>query len=198
MAVCGCLAGQTAPGDFAALQRTLGLSDIQLAKLLEPKAAPVRTPGTGDIVWSSRPGAASISAAPSGDPVQIALLDDRQRSQLAELRKVLGRYDAAALATGLGLIDRKLWPGDLCDFYPIGAYSFADELALTESQRQALTRLKRAAQAAGARPPHEQALAILNEAQRTQIEAFERDLRVAGEAIALRLIAAPGGEILCH
>jgi len=53
--------------------------------------------------------------------------------------------------------------------------------------------------AANARPPRDLILAVLNDAQRTKITAFESDLQLASEAIELGLIPRPlKGEVLCH
>ena len=184
-------------GDFAALKQALGLSDVQLAKLRQPKAPPVR-PATGGIAFSYTGGARIATLERNGDPVQIAILDDAQRARLAEIDQVTARQDAAELATRFGLIPAGLWPGEMCG-YPIGVYSFAAELGLSEAQRQALTRLQWEAQEAGARPRREQALAVLDEGQRAKIAAFEAAVRLAREAVALGLIAPWGrGEAMCH
>ena len=44
----------------------------------------------------------------------------------------------------------------------------------------------------------EPAWAILNELQRVRLEAFESELEVASEAVALKLLRAPGGEVFCQ
>jgi hypothetical protein len=50
-----------------------------------------------------------------------------------------------------------------------------------------------------ARPPREVVLAILDDNQKAKLAAFEADLQVAREAIALELIpAGVTSEILCH
>ena len=40
--------------------------------------------------------------------------------------------------------------------------------------------------------------AILNELQMARLGAFESDLEVASEAVALNILRAPGGEVFCH
>jgi hypothetical protein len=49
------------------------------------------------------------------------------------------------------------------------------------------------------RPPHDAALAVLTDAQRTKLAEFQADLELAREAVDLRLVVAPwAGEGLCH
>jgi hypothetical protein len=55
------------------------------------------------------------------------------------------------------------------------------------------------AQIGKTRPPHDLALAVLDEAQKAKLAAFETGLQLAREAIELGLIPKPVmGEILCH
>jgi hypothetical protein len=64
------------------------------------------------------------------------------------------------------------------------------ELGLETNELQART---------NARPPREAVLAILDDDQKAKLAAFETELQVAREAIALGLIPAPVMyEILCH
>jgi hypothetical protein len=49
------------------------------------------------------------------------------------------------------------------------------------------------------RPPRDAAWAVLNDAQRARLAAFESDLELAGEALELHLIDLPPlPEVLCH
>jgi hypothetical protein len=51
------------------------------------------------------------------------------------------------------------------------------------------------------RPPHDAALAVLNETQRARLAEFQADLELAREAVELHLIVQPAGryaEVLCH
>ncbi len=127
-------------------------------------------------------------------------LDDSQRAKLVEIRRVFDRWDAAAMTIEFGLIDQEQWPGGtLCDFYPIRAYAFTAELGLSDGQSRQLEELKETTRAAGAKPPHGAARTVLDEAQRAKLAAFEGELQLASEAIALGLIPRPArGEILCH
>lgn len=174
----------------------------------------------------------------------LRILDDPQRAKLAEIGRVLDRWDAAAVTIVLGLISEQRWPGgSLCPFYPIGAYAsyaFALELGLTPAQIGQFEEIQRAAgeplwaqvrakdaqrlqllnsgvgadstevvqlgfdidklQAqTNARPRRDLALAVLDDAQRAKLAAFEAALQAANEAIELGLIPKPAvGEELCH
>ena len=55
-------------------------------------------------------------------------------------------------------------------------------------------------QAEAVRPPHDPALAVLTDAQRATLVAFQADLELAREAVELHLIRPPvsPAEVLCH
>ena len=127
-------------------------------------------------------------------------LDDSQRRKLAAIREVLDRWDAAGFAVAFGLIDKNRWPGGtLCAFYPVHAYGYAKELGLSDTQAQRLEQMREAAQAKDVKPRRDLALAVLDDAQRANLAAFESALELASDAVELKLIAAPAkGEPLCH
>jgi hypothetical protein len=199
-----CLLGQESGKRYDALKHALGLSDEQVSQLQQtpPKAiarpAPIG-PGPVAIYPAGRFSGMPRQTAASEDALRV--LDDTQRAKLAAIQRVWDRWDAVAFAIQLGLIDEKLWPGGsatLC-FYPIRASAYATELGLSESQALQLDQLKEAARATHSRPPRDLALAVLDDAQRTNLLAFENALQVANEAIELRLIPVPmHGEPLCH
>jgi hypothetical protein len=188
---------QESANRFPALKSALGLSDTQVSQLqhLPPpatqKTAPVR-PGAVAI-YSPRP-RMPIQSAANEDALRI--LDDSQRDKLAAIDKLLDRWDEAAVTVGLGLIEEKQWPGGVvCVIYPLRAYTslaYASELGLTPSQVDQFERMQ-------SRPPHDLALAVLDDPQRAKIAALEATLQAASEAIELKLIPAPQrGEPLCH
>jgi hypothetical protein len=79
---------------------------------------------------------------------QDRILDKSQRVKLAAIQKILDRWDAAALAIRLGLLNQQQWPGrTLCLSYPIAAYAsyaYVAELGLTSFQMRQFEQLERA------------------------------------------------------
>jgi hypothetical protein len=180
----------------------------------------------------------AIQATQNEDALRI--LDDSQRDKLAAIKKLLDRWDEAAVTVGLGFIEERQWPGGVtCLIYPIRSYAslpYALELGLAPSQvdqllaageslwpqiremsmrRSALLRSGPSADSAevvqlgldidklqaqvNARPRHDLALAVLDEAQKAKIAALEATLQAASEATELRLIPKRYiGEPLCH
>jgi hypothetical protein len=137
-------------------------------------------------------------------------LDTSQRAKLAEIVKVLDRWKMVSESIAAGLIDPRQWPGVTLCVFPIRA--FPAELALSGSQVSRLEELERTApfrlintgdlkpfpSPEAARQRRNLALAILNDAQKSKLAAFELDLKIVQEAIALKLIPdPPKGEILC-
>lgn len=198
--------GQTSGSPFEALKHAIGLSDSQVLQLQQesPAAARSRTrtmDSPSASAFRQRIGDAAGARnlpAETVDSLQDSILDDSQRIKLAAIKKVLDHRDAAALALEFGLISRRQWPGGpLCDSYPIGAYAYASDLGLSESQRLQFSQLKREAESAGTTPRHDLALAVLDETQKASLAAFENALLLASEAVELRLISIAVGEILC-
>jgi hypothetical protein len=72
-------------------------------------------------------------------------------------------------------------------------------LGLSDAQAAQLDQLAQTARAPHTVPPHDLALAVLDGTQRGNLSAFENALRVANEAVELRLISRPRRpEVLCH
>ena len=70
----------------------------------------------------------------------LLILDDSQRTKLAEIKKVLDRWGAAELAIELGLIREQQWPGGTrC---PVRSSAYAAELGLTEFQIREFDQLR--------------------------------------------------------
>jgi hypothetical protein len=195
------LLGQESGKRFDALKQALGLSDAQVSQLQQARPAAVTRPApAGSPVAIYPAGRFSGTPRPAANEDALRVLDDSQRGKLAAIKNILDRWDAGALTTAFGLIDEKQWPGGtLCDFYPIRTYAYAKELNLSDSQERQLEELRETARAAGAKPPHDAAQAVLDEAQRAKLASFEGELQLAGEAIELGLIPRPlRGEVLCH
>ncbi len=124
----------------------------------------------------------------------IAQVDQSQKAKLEEIEKVLHRWDDASQAIALGLISAQQWPGSTLCYYPIRPYS--SDLGLTDSQIRQLEQLQ---QAVATKPKRDQALAVLDNSQKSKLAAFETALLLASEAIARGLIPdPPKGEVLCH
>jgi len=172
------------------------------------------------------------------EPRQTDLLDDTQRAKLAEIEKVLGRWEMAHQTVVLGLMKEDEWPGmPLCFSHFEAARS---ELDLTDVQIAEFERIEQAVRqpveeeirrkadyhrallASGSRedspavvevmadiaklqrqfdemkPPRDQGLAVLDDAQKAKLAEFGRTLELAREAIELRLFWAVRGEVLCN
>jgi hypothetical protein len=207
-----------------ALKDVLGLTEMQIWQLRQEKPAPVVPRGTasagrrpGDFA-ATRPYKDSLNEA-----LQNPILDPSQQAKLAEIVKVLDRWRAASEAIAMGLIRAEQWPGpSACLPYPIRA--FPSEFDISDAQLEQLERLQRAAEAplwvqikekamarseadlnklnqqlAATRPPRDLTLAILNDAQKAKVAAFELDSKLTREAIELKLIPTPVyGEPLCQ
>jgi hypothetical protein len=205
-----------------ALKDALGLTEMQIWQLRQVKPIPVahgdraaagRRPGDFAVM---RPDEESLDEA-----LHNPILDAVQQAKLTEIVKVLNRWAKASEAITAGLIDAGQWPGSALCLYPIPTY--ASEFHLSDSQVQRLEQLKRAArepletqiadkaanrstmeiarlyqQLGATRAPRELALAVLDDAQRTQLATFEVGLKLVREAIELKLIPVPPrGEPLC-
>ena len=205
------VAGQTA------LKDALGLTEMQMWQLRQE----LRSPGPQGNALGFRPphdASASLQRA-----LRNPTLDASQQAKLAEIAKVLDRWRTASEAIATGLIRVSQWPGSsACLPYPIRA--FASEFELSVAQVEQFEGLQRAAeepiwvrirekekaqlasevsklsqQIAAIRPPRDLAIAVLNDAQRAQLAAFETAMTLAREAIEMKLIPASSvGEVLCQ
>jgi hypothetical protein len=139
--------GQESGNHYDALKQALGLSDAQLSQLQQIKSAPVARPApTGGSVAIYPAG--GFRRMPAQNEVSLRVLDDSQRAKLAAIQRVLDRWDAAEVTIGLGLIEKKQWPGELPCFvsYPIaryGTFDYASELALTSFQIEEFEQIQR-------------------------------------------------------
>lgn len=169
-----------------ALQRLLGLSDSQIAEILQKK------PKRMAIDLETR--------NETADRFRRLVLNEQQIAKVVAVEKVLDNRDAAAVWIGLGLMRETRWPGNaLCVNYPAATYAsypFASsELALTPSQAQRFEQLRQQRDKAA----EDLRRQVLTEEQKKRLAAFEADVQIASEAIELGLIATPTkGEILCH
>jgi hypothetical protein len=216
-----------------ALKEVLGLTEMQIWQLQQQaKPVPIAPPGSA---LGYRPG------IPAGNPpmaysaslqraLQNPILDASQQAKLAEIVKILDRWDMASEAIVAGLIDAAQWPGGTSCFVP-----HPSGFGLSDLQRQELDRIHEPLKTAIAQktaelitsrdatpplPPAEIARlqtdlsglkshwavellrslsrAVLNDAQRARLAAFENDLKLVREAIDLKLIPdPPKGEVLC-
>jgi len=134
-----------------------------------------------------------LQLAPKGSQ-HVRILNATQRTKLAAIEKVLGRGDMESLAVSAGLIDGQKWPGPPLCYYPVAI--FASELDLNESQIWQLERLR---QDTPTKSGRDLKLAVLNDAQKAKLAAFETALDLVGQAVELGLTPYRlGGEMLCH
>jgi hypothetical protein len=204
--IAGMVLAQTQAGQYDEIKAALGLADSQLAQLQQKPAAPVPRPAPGGNsaptpIYPPAPmgGLPGRMMQPAQNEAALRVLDDSQRAKLAEIRKVLDRWDAAAFEVGIGLIADEEWPGGgcLCAFYSqVRAYRYSTELGITDAQAQQLDRITQSVKAKDRREP---ALAVFNDAQRARLRTFEAGIELAREAMELGLIPRmPKGECLCH
>src|SRR5580704_9587811 len=106
--------GQGSGNGFTALKLALGLSDAQVSQLQQmppPTIAKPEAGGPGPTAiysadrrlaggFSSR---IAIQATQNEDALRI--LDDSQRDKLTAIKKLLDRWDEAAVTVGLGFIE---------------------------------------------------------------------------------------------
>jgi hypothetical protein len=235
------LMGQARDDRYEPLLRALALTGAQMAQLAEAPPTPVRTAPTGGRVRAYNLGSRPFVLPQAGDLIPGSVLDSAQQAKLAEIGKAVQRWQTAAGAVNLGLIDAREWPwGWAC---PVSSDAFVKEFALSSVQLTEFEQLQEAArqplrdqalamqkrrresidsgisenspelvqlttemsqlwkQEADTRPPHDAALAVLNETQRARLAEFQADLELAREAVALHLIVQPAGrnaEVLCH
>lgn len=141
--------GQEPVHRYDALRQALGLSDAQLSQLQQKHAAPAARPapigGQAPVpIYSQAGGFSSKRILPAQNEDSLRLLDDSQRAKLAEIRKVLDRWDAAELAIAFGLIGERQWPGGpQC---PVRSSAYAAELGLSEFQIRQFDQLRHHAQ----------------------------------------------------
>jgi hypothetical protein len=238
------LMGQ-APGDrYEPLIRALALTDAQMSQLPQVSPAPVRAAPTGGRVAAYGHFTRPVVFPQAGDLIPGSMLDSGQQAKLAEIGKVLQRWQTAEGAFVLGLIDAREWPwGWACPLPPSTNGPYGQEFALSgvqvtefeqlvqaalqplREQEPAMQKRRRELLDSGAsenspevvqltteisqfwkreadtRPPHDAALAVLNETQRARLAEFQADLELAREAVELHLIERPAGrdaEVLCH
>jgi hypothetical protein len=146
---------------YDALKQALGLSDAQLSQLQQmPPPAMARPAPSGNqalvaiypMPGDRRPSGGffgGMTNLPARNEASLRVLDDSQKSKLAVIQKTLDRWDAAAVAIGLGFIDEKEWPGgSACLFYPVAmyfSYAYALELGLTPAQEEQFKEIQQAA-----------------------------------------------------
>ena len=235
------LMGQTHDDRYELLKRALALTDSQMSQLPQVTPPPVRAAPTGGRVQMYNIVSRPLVFPQAGDLVPGSVLDSAQQAKLAEIGKVLQRWQTAAGAVNLGLMDAREWPwGWAC---PVSSGAFVKELDLSSVQVTEFEQLQEAArqplreqawekqkrhrellesgvtedspevrqliaesselmkQYAETKPPHDAALAVLNETQRARLAEFQADLELAREAVELHLIVQPAGryaEVLCH
>jgi hypothetical protein len=173
-----------------------------------------------------------------GDVLRTGILDGAQQSKLAEIARVLQRFETSAGAVEMGLMDARDWPtGWTCPpSSRIGLY--AREFDLTADQVRRLEQLQNEVRQRAAdqimeignllwkltqagtppapaviteessrlqkqrdegRPPRDQALVVLNEAQKAKLAALLAELELAREALDLHLVRLPSTpEVFCH
>src|SRR5580704_4864613 len=106
------LTGQVSSDHYAPLRNALSLTDAQMSQLPQVPPAPARHAPTGGWV-QAYPGRVALEAlviAHPGDLIPGSVLDSLQQAKLAEIGKVLLRWQTAAGALVLGLIDAREWP----------------------------------------------------------------------------------------
>ncbi len=142
--------GQEPGNRYEALKQALGLSDAQLSQLQQMHAAPVARPapigGSARVpIYPQSPagGFSGRRILPAQNEDSLRVLDDSQRTKLAEIKKVLDRWDAAELAIGFGLIREQQWPGGPQCPRPS---AYAAELGLSEFQIRQFDQLRDDAQ----------------------------------------------------
>jgi hypothetical protein len=110
------LTAQVSSDRYGPLIRAPALTDAQMSQLPQVPTAPVRAaPTGGGVEASTRVGSFTYGSRPVGFPQAVDLipgtvLDSAQQAKLAEIAKVLQRYDTAASAIVLGLMDAEEWP----------------------------------------------------------------------------------------
>jgi hypothetical protein len=139
------LTGQVSPDRYGRLIRELALTEAQMAQLPQVPPAPVRTAPAGARVAAYAPHILPVPLPRPGDLIPGSVLDNSQQLKLAEIGKVLHRWQAAFGAVVLGLIDVREWPwGWACPpSSSIGAYS--QEFALSSVQVTEFEQLEQAA-----------------------------------------------------
>lgn len=143
-------ASAQAPGErYEALQRALGLTDFQVWQLQQKRspAAANHAPGLVSAQRSAASRPAQSRDLPRGpaieDPRQMELLDQTQRAKLAEIEKILDRWEMASQTVALGLMKADDWPGmSLCSSRIETSRS---ELKITDAQVEEFERIEQAA-----------------------------------------------------
>jgi hypothetical protein len=148
--------GQESGKHYDALKQALGLNDAQLSQLQQKSQTPISRPaltGTPALVAiyppvpaDGRPMGRFFGSAsqPAQNEDALRVLDDSQRTKLAEIKKVLDRWGAAELAIEFGLIREQQWPGGAqC---PVRSSAYAMELGLSEFQIREFEQLRHDAQ----------------------------------------------------
>jgi hypothetical protein len=138
------LTGQVSSDRYGPLIHALGLTDAQMSQLPQVPPAPVRRPPTGGWVQNYPAGRMALVIARPGELIPGSVLDAMQQFRLADVAKVLQRYQTSAGAVVLGLMDAPEWPwGWTCPLYPIPVYS--QEFDLSGDQVTAFEQLEHAA-----------------------------------------------------
>jgi hypothetical protein len=177
------LSGQPFSERYAPLIRALSLTDAQIAELAKPLPEPARSVPMGNRV-GMYPGRRTPGPPPP-PPERIAVLDDAQRAKLAEIEKAYDDLHLRAGAIVMGLIDKAKWGGSFLCYDPV--FTYRAELGLTDEQVQGIT----------FNPS--QAGAVLTDAQKAKVAAFEANLELGCEAIEVHVMTQPmWGEVLCH
>jgi hypothetical protein len=109
-----CVLSQESGSRFEALKQALALSDAQMSQLQQR----------------------SKGLAATG------MLDDSQRAKLANITKILDRFDAAAVSIAFGLITEKQWPGGPLCVYPFRTY-VSTAFDISQSQIEQIEQIMR-------------------------------------------------------
>jgi hypothetical protein len=121
-----------------ALKDALGLTEMQVWRLRQEKSAPVIQ--LGGAAAGRRPGVPAAIPIDYSAALQVALqnpiLDASQQNKLAEIVKVLDRWNMASEAIVLGLINLQQWPGTMQCFSP-----HRSEFGLSDSQQREIHQL---------------------------------------------------------
>lgn len=127
------------------LIRALSLTDAQMSQLPQVQAAPAPHPPTGGRVQAYSAGRVAFDIARPGELIPGSVLDAMQQFRLADIAKVLQRYQTSAGAVVLGLMDAREWPWGWNCPPLLFIRAYAREFDLSGAQVTAFEQLEEAA-----------------------------------------------------
>jgi hypothetical protein len=171
------------PNTYAELRAALGLTDFQIDHLQRLKTS--AHPASQKQLHQEKDAARELA---------LAVLTPEQRERLATMARVLNKTGTAGRLIRMGALTCGEWPpgcGCVC-----GGIDADKTFELVDAQRARLEEVRTAAM----KVPREAVIAILNDSQRASLSVFDKNLRVAKQAIQIGLIPAPPprGECLCN